>query len=416
MAVEARKLLMYSRQVESAKPEAKPYKLRAGNGLFLQVMPNGSRRWRLRYFYLGKEKMLSLGVFPAVGLQDARNARDDARKLLAKGEDPSQKRAETKAKALMAQENSFKAVAEEWSSRQTDKAESTRTKSNWLLSFAIEDFGSFPIGEVTPRMVLESCRKAENRGKLETAQRIKVQCGQVFRYAVATGLIDSDPTRDLAGALKPVQTQHRAAITDPNRVGKLLNDIDNYSGTMEVKCALQMAALVFVRPGELRSARWADIDLEGAEWRYTPPKTRNQTKVDLIVPLSRQAIGVLEELRKISGNRDYVFHSYGKERHLSESALCNALRRMGYSTNEMSGHGFRAMAKTIMLEVLKIPDQYIELQLGHKVSDPNGRAYNRVKYLEDRKIMMQKWADYLDTLRTAASSGNVITSKFPRSA
>jgi len=416
MDTPTRKPLTHTRQAEAAKPEGAPYKLNAGDGLFLQVMPNGSKRWRLRYFYLGKEKMLSVGIFPATGLQAAKDARDAAKKVLAQGIDPSQKRVDDKSASLMAQENSFQAISEEWLGRQTDKAEATRTKSEWLLSFAIADFGCRPIRTITPKMVLETCRKFEKEGKLETAKRIKVKCSQVFRYAVALGLLESDPTRDLSGALKPVQTKHRAAITDPTRVGQLLNDIDHYSGTLGVKSALQMAALIFVRPGELRAARWADIDLEAAEWRYTPPKTRNQTQVALIVPLSRQAVAILQTMQSVSGRHEHVFHSYGKEGHLSENAVLRALRRMGYGKEEMSGHGFRATAKTVMLEVLKMPDQYIELQLGHKVRDPNGGAYNRVKQLEDRKIMMQTWADYLDTLRAVARGENVVSANFTKTA
>jgi integrase len=414
MDTPTRKPLTHARQAEAAKPEGAPYKLNAGEGLFLQVMPNGAKRWRLRYFFLGKEKMLSVGVFPSTGLHAAKDARDAAKKLLAQGIDPSQKRADEKAALLMAQENSFQAIAEEWLSRQTDKAEATRTKSEWLLSFAIADFGTRPIKDITPKMVLETCRTFEKQGKLETAKRIKVKCSQVFRYAVAVGLLESDPTRDLSGALKPVQTKHRAAITGPTQVGKLLNDIDGYCGTLAVKSALQLGALTFVRPGELRAARWADIDMEGAEWRYTPPKTRNQTQVALIVPLSRQALTILQSMHAITGRREHVFHSYGKEGHLSEGAVLSALRRMGYRKEEMTGHGFRAIAKTMMLEVLKIPDSYIELQLGHKLPDPNKGAYNRVKHLEDRKVMMQTWADYLDSLRAVARGENVVAANFTK--
>lgn len=398
-----RKLLTHTRQAEAAKPEAKPYSLKVGDGLFLKVMPNGTKKWVWRYQYLHKAKMLSMGLFPAVGLADAKAARNDARKLLAQGINPSQQRQDEKAAALLAQENTFKAIAEEWQERQTDKAEATRIKSAWLLSFPIADFGRRPITEITPKMVLDTCRRFEKEDKLETAKRIKVKCGQVFRYAVATGRADSDPTRDLNGALKTPQTKHRAAITDPAEVGKLLRAIDSYSGYPQVKAALQLAPLVFVRPGELRAARWADMHLGAAEWRFTPPKTRNQTQVELIVPLARQAVDILRELHQITGRREHVFHSYGKSRHLSESAVLNALRRLGYGGDVMTGHGFRAMAKTVMLEVLKMPDQYIELQLGHKIRDPNGGAYHRAKFLEDRKEMMQVWADYLDGLKDQAS-------------
>ncbi|MAC32062.1 MAG: integrase [Haliea sp.] len=399
-----RKPLTHARQADTAKPEARPYTLKAGDGLFLKVMPNGTKKWVWRYFYLKKAKSLSMGLYPAVGLAEAKAARDEARKLLAQGEDPSQRRKDEKASALLEQENTFKAVAEEWQARQTDKAEATRTKSAWLLSFPIADFGHRPIRDITPVMVLNTCRKFENQDKLETAKRIKIKCSQVFRYAVATGRAESDPTRDLNGALKPPQVKHRAAITNPTEMAQLLRDIDGYSGHPQVQAALQISPLVFVRPGELRSARWADVDLEAAEWRFTPPKTRNQTQVELIVPLASQAVAILRNLHRITGRREHVFHSYGKSRHLSESAVLNALRRLGYSGDVMTGHGFRAMAKTVMLEVLKLPDQYIELQLGHKIRDPNGGAYHRAKFLEDRKEMMQVWADYLDKLRAGAST------------
>jgi len=397
-----RKPLTHARQAETAKPEARAYSLNAGDGLFLKVMPNGTKKWVWRYFYLQKAKTLSMGLFPAVGLAEAKAARDDARKILTQGGDPSQKRKDEKAAALFAHENTFKCIAEEWQARETDKAEATRVKSRWLLSFPIADFGDRPIKDITPMMILTTCRKFEKQGKHETAKRIKVKCSQVFRYAVATGRVESDPTRDLNGALKSPQTRHRAAITDPRKVGQLLRDIDQYSGYPQVKAALQLSPLVFVRPGELRTARWADIDLDAAEWRFTPPKTRNRTQIELIVPLARQAVAILRDLHPITGKREYVFHSWGKTRHLSESAVLNALRRLGYEGSVMSGHGFRAMAKTIMLEELKIPDQYIELQLGHKIRDPNGGAYHRAKFLEDRKEMMQEWADYLDSLKAGA--------------
>ena len=407
-----RKPLTHARQAETAKPETSPYTLNAGDGLFLKVMPNGTKKWMWRYFFLKKAKSLSMGLYPAVGLAEAKDARDAARKLLASGNDPSQSRKEEKAAALLAHENSFKVVAEIWLARQTDKAEATRKKSAWLLSFPIAEFGHRPITAITPKMVLDTCRKFENQNKLETAKRIKVKCSQVFRFAVSSGIAESDPTRDLNDALKPPQVKHRAAITDPVRVGQLLLKLDAYSGTPQVCAALRLSPLVFVRPGELRSARWEDIDLDAAEWRYTPPKTRNQTGVDLIVPLSRQAVAILEALQSVTGSREYVFCSYGKEGHLSEGAVLGALRRMGYDGDTMSGHGFRALAKTIMLEALKLPDQYIELQLGHRIKDPNGGAYHRAKFLDDRKQMMQVWADYLDALRAQARGENVVVGQF----
>jgi integrase len=395
-----RKPLTHARQAELAKPEASPYNLNAGGGLFLKVMPNGSKRWQWRYFYLGKAKTLSMGLFPAVGLAEAKAGRDAAKKLLAQGQDPSAKRQEDKIALLEAHANTFEAVANEWLDRQIDKAASTQTKSRWLLQFAVDAFGHKPIAEITPRMVLDACRVQEDAGKLETAQRIKVKCGQVFRYAIAKGLMESDPTRDLRGQLKTPEVTHRAAITDPAKVGKLLYDIDQYQGQLETVCALKLAPLVFIRPGELRSARWADIDLDAALWSFTPPKTRKQTGVDHLVPLSRQALAILRELHAVNGRGEYVFRSSGKDGYLSENAVLAALRRMGYGKGEMTGHGFRAVARTLLAERLRYPAELIEQQLAHRVADVHGRAYNRTAFIEERTAMMQAWADYLDKLKT----------------
>ncbi len=398
----ARKPLTSHRQAETAKPEAKPYKLNAGDGLFLEVTPDGSKRWRLRYFFLGKEKMISMGLFPAVGLAEAKVGRDAAKKMLAQGQDPSVKRQEEKTALLEAHANTFEAVALEWLGRQTDKAASTQTKSRWLLQFAIDAFGHKPIIEITPRMVLEACRVQEDAGKLETAQRVKVKCGQVFRYAIGKGLIEFDPTRDLRGQLKTPEVTHRAAITEPAKVGKLLHDIDQYQGQLETVCALKLAPLVFIRPGELRSARWADMDLDTALWSYTPPKTRRQTGTEHVIPLPRQAVAILRQLHAVNGRGEYVFRSSGKDGYLSENAVLAALRRMGYGKGVMTGHGFRAIARTLLREKLKYPVELIEMQLAHRVADVHGRAYNRTEFIEDRTAMMQAWADYLDTLKTGA--------------
>lgn len=395
----ARKPLTSARQAEMAKPEAKPYKLNAGDGLFLEILPAGSKRWRFRYFYLNKEKMLSLGLYPAVGLQEARLARDEARRVLAQGRDPSEKRRQDKAARQEAHANTFEAVALEWLARQTDRAEVTRNKSRWLLQFATAAFGHRPIAEITPRMVLEVCRQQEQRGNRETAKRIKTKCGQVFRYAVGEGLIETDPTRDLRGQLQAPVVKHRAAIIAPAGVGKLLRDIDAYSGRLETCCALKLAPLVFIRPGELRAARWQDIDLDAALWSFTPPKTRKQTGVDHLIPLSRQALEILRQLYAVNGKGEFVFRSSGKEGYLSENAVLNALRRMGYGKDEMSGHGFRAIARTLLAERLRYPPELIEQQLAHRVADVHGRAYNRTAFIEERTAMMQAWADYLDGLK-----------------
>lgn len=388
-----------ARTIQTAKPKAKPYTIAIGNGLVIQIRPNGSKWWRYRYRINGVAKMLSFGVYPGTSLADAVLKRDTARKLIDQGIDPSTDRQDKKADARLASANSFEAIAHEWIERQSDKAKSTQAKGRWLLQFAIAEFGIRPIRDITPPMVLAACRRAESEGKLETARRIKTKCGQVFRYAVATGRADRDPTTDLRGALKTPEVTHQAAITDPTNVAKLLRDIQNCTGQLPTICAVKLSPLVFVRPGELRSAKWADINLETAQWCYTPPKTRNQTQLEHIVPLCSQAIVILRELKELTGHHPYVFHSTGKDGYLSEATVLNALRRMGYRKGEMSGHGFRAMARTLLDEVLHFPIEIIEQQLAHRVADMHGRAYNRTKHLPQRTAMMQKWADYLDILK-----------------
>lgn len=252
-------------------------------------------------------------------------------------------------------------------------------------------------------MVLAACRKQEAEGKHETAQPIKTKCGQVFRYAVAIGRADRDPTSDLRGALKPPVVKHRAAITDPKSLAKLLRDIDAYSGHFSTVCALKLSPMVFIRPGELRAAKWADIDLDAAQWSYTPPKTRNQTQLEHIIPLPTQAVTILREIQQVTGAGTHVFRISGKSGYLSEGAILGALRRMGYEKDDMSGHGFRATARTILDEVLGFKIELIEQQLAHKVADMHGRAYNRTKHLPERTQMMQAWADYLDKLKSEAA-------------
>lgn len=395
----SRKPLTHARHAEIAKPEEKPYMLNAGDGLFLEVLPNGSKRWRFRYTYAGKRNLLSMGLYPEVGLQAAREKRDQARKLLAEQEvDPSDHRKTAKKTTL----TTFKALAEEWLEHEDHRAPATQTKNRWLLQFAIDAFGNRPIKDVSGPMILELCRGIEKEGKLETAQRVKAKCGQVFNFAYGKGLVAGSPTTHLRGQLKTPKVNHRAAITDPQQVGALLRDIDAYGGQAATKAALKLAALTFVRPGELRSAQWKDIDFKAGVWCYTPPKTRNQTQLEHIVPLSTQAKAILLDLHPLTGSGPYVFRSFGKEGHLSEAAVLSALRRMGYDKDEMSGHGFRAMARTILEERLDFRVEWIEQQLAHKVADMHGRAYNRTKHLPERRRMMQAWADYLDQLREGA--------------
>lgn len=387
--------------VRNAKPGEKPVKLTDGKGLYLLVTPAGGKWWRLKYRFNDKEKLLSLGVYPDVSLKDARDRRDTARKLLADGTDPAENRKAQKSARAGRAANSFEVVAREWYARHAP---------NWaahhgdriIRRFERDIFpwiGGQPIAEVSAPDLLAVMRRIENRGALETAHRALANCGQVFRYAVATGRAERDPSSDLRGALPPVKSTHFAAVTEPGRVGALLRILDSYEGTLIVACALRFAPLVFVRPGELRKAEWADIDLDAQEWRYTVTKTTTPH----IVPLATQAIAVLRELQPLTGRGRYVFPSArSSARPMSDNAILAALRRLGIGKEEMSGHGFRAMARTILDEVLGVRPDFIEHQLAHAVKDPNGRAYNRTAHLPERRKMMQQWADYLDKLKAGA--------------
>jgi len=369
----------------------------------LEITKNGAKNWRVRFTFNGKPGLLSLGTYPKVSIAEARIKRDEVFDQIKNGINPSTAREEKKLEAKTTSNNTFEAIALEWMERHPPGAETTADKNRWLLGFAFDAFGKRPVELIDSADVLELCQAIEDSGRNETARRVKVKCGQVFRYAIATRRLKHDPTTALARALKPVVVKHRAAITDPKAVAVLLRDIDTYKGTMIVRCALQLSPLVFLRPGELRAARWADIDFDTGLWSFTPPKTRNQTGVELIIPLPAQAIAILKSLHQVNGNTPFVFASWGKSGHLSESAVLNGLRRMGYDTGkEMSGHGFRAMARTILEEVLGHRAEVIEQQLAHKIKDANGRAYNRTKNLDERKRMLQEWADYLDRLKVGA--------------
>lgn len=387
--------------VRNAKPEAKPRKLADEKGLFLLVHTNGSKYWRFKYRIGGREKLLALGVYPDVSLADARQRRDDARKLLANGADPGETKKAAKAAGADKAANSFEVVAREWY---------TKNKPTWnsghgeriIRRFERDIFpwiGSKPIADLTAPELLTVARRIESRGALETAHRALQNCGQVLRYAVATGRALRDVTGDLKGALPPAKETHLAAVTEPVKVAPMLRAFDGYTGSFVTKCALRLAPLVFVRPGELRNAVWADIDLEAAEWRYTVTKTGTPH----LVPLSRQAVEILKELHPLTGHSKYVFPSARtSERPMSDNAVLSAMRRMNIGKDEMTGHGFRAMARTILDEVLGVRPDFIEHQLAHAVRDPNGRAYNRTAHLDERRKMMQLWADYLDKLKAGA--------------
>lgn len=387
--------------VRNAKPTDKPFKLADERGLFLLVTPGGGKWWRLKYRFEGKEKLLSLGVYPDVGLKDARTRRDEARKLLADGVDPGEHRKAQKSAREDRAANSFEVIAREWYAKHAPNWVSTH--GDRIIRRLERDIfpwiGGRPIADIPASELLAVVQRIEKRGALETAHRALQNCGQIFRYAVATGRADRDPSSDLRGALPPVKGEHFSAVTDPARVAEILRMIDGYTGTITVCCALKLAPLVFVRPGELRKAEWAHIDFDAAEWRYTVTKTGTQH----IVPLSTQALAILRELHPLTGRGRYVFPSArGGDRPMSDNAILAAMRRLGIPKDEMSGHGFRAMARTILDEVLGFRPDFIEHQLAHAVRDPNGRAYNRTAHLDARRNMMQAWSDYLDGIKQGA--------------
>lgn len=390
------------KEIRTAKPKAKQYKMFDGQGLFLLVKPSGSKGWRLKYRYFGREKQLSLGPYPTVSLADAREKRETALKQLDKGLDPSlAKKAEKLAKEeLLA--NTFQKLAEEWYGQQDTLAETTKYLLWRRLKLDVFPvIGKIPVSELTPRLILEGVlRPMEKRGVNEMTHRTKSLISRIFRYGVACGYVERDITADLRGALKPVKKQHHAAITDPDKVGQLLRAIDEYDGSFVVKCALKLAPLFFVRPGELRAAEWSEINFDNALW--TIPEEKMKMKQSHIVPLSQQALEVLRELQTVTECSQYLFPSHrSNARPLSNNAINAALRRMGYEKTEMTGHGFRAMARTLLDEVLQFRPDFIEHQLAHAVRDPLGRAYNRTTHLDGRKKMMQEWANYLDGLRNS---------------
>lgn len=387
--------------IKTAKPGTKPIRLSDSGGLYLEVTPAGGKLWRLKYRFGGKEKRLALGKYPEVGLKDARERRDEARKLLANEVDPGENRKQQKAAKAERAANSFEAVAREWIAKNTPTWAATHTSKivRRLEMYVFPWLGGRPIADITAPELLAMARRIEGKGAIETAHRALQNCGQVFRYAVATGRAERDPTGDLRGALQPVKSTHMAATTEPRKVAELLRMFDGYQGTLPVRCALQLAPLVFVRPGELRAAKWKDIDLDAAEWRFTASKTSTAH----IVPLSRQAVAILREVQPLTGEGRYVFPSARtSERPMSDNAILSAMRRLEIGKDEMSGHGWRAVARTILDEVLGFRPDLIEHQLAHAVRDPNGRAYNRTAHLPERRKMMQSWADYLDKLKAGA--------------
>lgn len=389
-------------QVKTAKPAEKPLRLFDGGGMYLEISPTGGKLWRMKYRFEGKEKRLSFGIYPGVSLREARDRREEARKQLAQGIDPAAQKKAIKAAKAEVNANSFEVVAREW----FDKFKTTRTEAHTSKIIARLErdifpwLGAQPIASISAPDVLAVLRRIEDRGAIETAHRAKGDISMVMRYGISTGRATRDPCPDLKGALAPSVPRHFAAIVEPKEVGSFLRTVDGYTGTLMVRVALKLAPLLFCRPGELRHMKWSQIDLEAAEWRYTASKT----KTDHLVPLARQAVDSLREIHPLTGRHEYVFAGYDPKRPMSGNTVNAALRRMGFDTQrEITGHGFRAMARTILAEQLHVKPEVIEHQLAHKVADPLGAAYNRTKFLKERKEMMQQWADYLDKLRGGAT-------------
>ena len=393
--------------IRNAKPGAKAIKLADGGGMFLLVTPAGGKLWRLKYRIDGREKLLALGAYPEIGLGEARRRREEARELIALGKDPSREKRQAKVRQRAEAMNTFAIISAEYCAKrkkdgQGGWAPATAKRSEYLLSCLNAALGSLPIGEIEPADILAAVRKIESKGTLESARRTLQLAGMVFRYAVATARLASDPTRDLRGALATPKVTHYAAILEPVKVGELLRAIDGYESLGLTRLALQLAPHVFVRPGELRHARWDEIDLDGALW--TIPAEKTKMRKDHRVPLSRQAVAILEEIHAITGPAGYVFPSVRtRARPMSENTLNAGLRRLGYASDEMTAHGFRAMAATLLNESGKWHPDAIERALAHGDADKVRAAYHRGAHWQERVEMAQWWSDYLDGLRKGAT-------------
>ena len=382
--------------IKTCKPKDKAYKLTDGGGLYLLVSPRGGKWWRFDYRFQSKRKTLSMGVYPAVSLKDARDRRDEAKKQLANGIDPGMVRQSQKHQ--QSQPNTFEAVAREWHAK--FKPGWSDTHASRLLRLLERDIfpwlGSMPVSDVSSPLLLQTIRRIETRS-LDTAHRAMQNCGQVFRYAIATGRQQNDPTHALKGAIPPIRDNHFASITHPEQIGPLLRAIEGYKGEFITQSALRLGPLVFVRPGELRHAEWSEINLEIGEWRI--PSEKMKMGQPHIVPLARQSIIILTHLQPLTGTGKYLFPSVrSSDRPISENTINAALRRLGYTKDEMTGHGFRSMASTLLNEQGWNRD-HIERQLAHAERNKIRAAYNYADYLPERRKMMQAWADYLDTLK-----------------
>ena len=398
--------------IKNAKPKEKAYRISDGKGLYLEITPNGSKRWRFRYFFDGKEKLISLGVYPEISLKEARERHLEARNKVANDIDPSAER--QLKKASRGDEFSFEYLAREWHGINVPKW-SKHYGEQVLVRLEKNIFpwvGGKNIADITTSDMLKTLQRAQNRGAFDTAHRLKAYCSHVFFHAISKDIITTDPTQNLSRLLTKKRHKHFASITDPKQIGGLLRTIDGYEGTLPIKCALRLAPLVMLRPKELRCAEWEEIDIENAEWRI--PAEKMKAGEMHIVPLSRQAIEIIEELRPLTGTgtiAKYLFPSPRDKKHpMSDNAVLSALRRMGFSKEEMTGHGFRSMASTCLNE-LGYNRDHIERQLAHAERNNVRAAYNYAEYLPERRKMMQEWADYLDELK---AGGKVIEANFGR--
>lgn len=391
-------------KIRALKPRPALYRVADAHGLAIEVTPAGGKNWRYRYRFGGKASMLALGSYPTVSLGEARERRDEARKLLDEGINPAQAARDRKASQVERAANSFGAVALELLAKREREGMGAGSvqRERRLIERDLAGIADLPLADVTAPILLAALRKIEARGVLETAHRARALAGRVFRYGIATGRAERNPAADLIGALEQPKTKHFAAQTDPARIADLLRAMWGYQGTPVVQAALRLTPYLFVRPGELRTMRWADVDLDAAEWRYFVTKTRT----DHIVPLSPQTVDILRDLHPLTKRSEYVFPgARSAARPMSENAVNVALRTLGIDGNTAVAHGFRAMARTVLDEVLGFRPDFIEHQLAHAVKDANGRAYNRTAHLAERRKMMASWADYLDNLR---EGGNVV--------
>ena len=386
--------------IRAIKPTSKTAKYFDGGGLYLEVAPSGGKWWRLKYRFQGKEKRISLGTYPTIGLKEARERREDTKKILANGIDPSAQRQAIKASITSIDQDSFEVVTREWFDKHVvNLAPSYSKKVRSLFERQIFPvLGAKPIAEVEPTDVLSAARHVEQTGAIETAHRLIQICGQVFRYAIATGRTKYDVSTGLHAALPKVNVKHMATLTDKKRIGQLLRAIDAYGGFFPVRCALKLAPLLFVRPGELQKAEWAEFDLPAAEWRL--PASKMKMRQRHIVPLSRQALSVLAELQAYTGNGQFLFPSIRTTtKPIALESMLVAIRSMGFTQDEMTMHGFRGMASTLLNEMGYNRD-WIERQLAHGERDHVRAAYNYAEHLPERRQMMQEWADYLDEMKT----------------